>query len=393
MSTKGRYARLVVAVLAATGLVAAMAAPASAGSWRQFHKDATHRGFSAEEHTLGVSNVGSIQLRWSADIGGEARLSNPVIANGRVFIGAFVRSTEAGVFSAISALDQATGRLLWRQEVLGYVDTPALWNGRLFVLTSEGILTAFRAWDGRVLWTETTTGNTLASPVIADGVLYVVEYSGLLALDPATGAVLWSRGAPATRSTPSVVGGRIYIIGSDNLGNWHGPVVVALDQATGARLWTRQIDQVQLSSPAVYGNRLYIGTQNDDGLWSLFGRRGVVAWHVGRGRTFDNTPAVDGERVYVGDYISDRVIAYDAVTGALIWASPHGGSQGSVIVANGVVWSAGPDGNLYGLDAATGATLVSRGYGESGYATPTIVDGVVYVASDSGTLMAFGLPA
>ena len=49
-------------------------------------------------------------------------------------------------------------------------------------------------------------------------------------------------------------------------------------------------------------------------------------------------------------------------------------------------------GTLYGIDVATGTVLVTKDLGDYSTSTPAIVDGVVYVGSDSGALMAFGLP-
>ena len=66
----------------------------------------------------------------------------------------------------------------------------------------------------------TTTGGT--SPVLANGVLYYTGGSGVLALDPASGATLWSDASmgTASASTPTsfhkqsliVVNGRLYVI-------------------------------------------------------------------------------------------------------------------------------------------------------------------------------------
>ena len=104
--------------------------------------------------------------------------------------------------------------------------------------------------------------------------------------------------------------------------------------------------------------------------------------------------------MYVADYPANRVVAYDAVTGAFLWASHGGGSIGSVSVAeNGVVWSGAADFKLYGIEAETGDVLVTvdLDFTES---SPAIVDGVVYIGQsltpggdDAGALHAFGLPS
>jgi outer membrane protein assembly factor BamB len=66
-----------------------------------------------------------------------------------------------------------------------------------------------------------------------------------------------------------------------------------------------------------------------------------------------------------------------------------GGS--SATVASGVVYVGSYDGNLYALNAATGAKLWSYHTGNQVFASPTVVNGVVYVGSGDGNMYAFGL--
>ena len=339
----------------------------SIGIWRT-------AGSAPTKPTLGVGNAADLELKWSADTGGAVMLSGPSIANGRVFVASY---------GGLSAFDQASGDPIWHRAIEGFVESsPAVVNGRVFILTNDGAAQAYRSWDGKPLWS-TQTGGAIAGPVVRDGIVFVGGSAQVFALNAATGATVWSAEAPFMRSPPSVVGARVYVAGDNR--------VAAFDAATGARIWIKRISSVQISSPVVSGNRIYVGT-SDDGVYCLFAGRGAIAWHVGLGRLMDNSPSVDGARMYVGDYGTNRIVAYDRVTGAFLWASHGGGSQGSVSVANGVAWAAGFDGTLYGIDVATGTVLVTKDLGDYSTSTPAIVDGVVYVGSDSGALMAFGLP-
>jgi outer membrane protein assembly factor BamB len=97
--------------------------------------------------------------------------------------------------------------------------------------------------------------------------------------------------------------------------------------------------------------------------------------------------------LYVGSG-DDHVYALDAATGDMLWRVATGGFRRfptAPAVANGVVyfgvWSAG---GLYALDAATGAQLLRFAHVKTVGAAP-VDDGVVYVASDSGTLWALDL--
>jgi outer membrane protein assembly factor BamB len=67
-------------------------------------------------------------------------------------------------------------------------------------------------------------------------------------------------------------------------------------------------------------------------------------------------------------------------TGDLVWSSPA--------VVDGVVFVGSDDGNVYALDAASGARLWQRRTGGGIWSSPAVVDGVVFVGSDDGDLYA-----
>jgi eukaryotic-like serine/threonine-protein kinase len=110
----------------------------------------------------------------------------------------------------------------------------------------------------------------------------------------------------------------------------------------------------------------------------------------------DNTPVVENGVVYTGSG-KGNVYAINAKTGAMLWSQNVGGVTSSPAVADGVVYvSAGssPGGTLYALNAATGDQLWSYALGSNvqSIPPPTVVDGVVYLAltvnSDDGQLFA-----
>lgn len=102
-----------------------------------------------------------------------------------------------------------------------------------------------------------------------------------------------------------------------------------------------------------------------------------------------SSPAVANGVVYVGS-IDGNVYALNARTGALVWQYPTGGYiQSSPAVANGVVYVGSEDGNLYALNASTGALLWQDFAG--GSSSPAVANGLLYFASDFGNLYVFGL--
>jgi outer membrane protein assembly factor BamB len=52
------------------------------------------------------------------------------------------------------------------------------YEGKLYLVSDNGIVTCLRAKDGRVIWRERLGGNFSASPLIAGGRLYVASEEG-----------------------------------------------------------------------------------------------------------------------------------------------------------------------------------------------------------------------
>ena len=82
----------------------------------------------------------------------------------------------------------------------------------------------------------------LASPVIYNGVMYVINGKWTFALDVATGKQIWrtpvtleagARGAPITRGAPVIYNGKLFRVTMD----CH---LLALDMKTGAEIWNQK---------------------------------------------------------------------------------------------------------------------------------------------------------
>jgi outer membrane protein assembly factor BamB len=113
----------------------------------------------------------------------------PAVSKSTVYVGANVTMTE----STLYALRLSDGKRLWSAPLGWEMDTtPAVAGDTVIAATIDDGLLAFDARDGAVRW-NATRGEFWASPIIADGVAYIVEDVGTLrALRASTGAVLWS---------------------------------------------------------------------------------------------------------------------------------------------------------------------------------------------------------
>jgi polyvinyl alcohol dehydrogenase (cytochrome) len=258
-----------------------------------------------------------------------------------------------------------------------------------------------------------------ASPVIADGVVYVGAWNGVMyALDAATGALRWEHATvPSSGATfgPIVSSAAVAEVrdGPDRrkvVLFGAGPRVYALDAATGAEVWVADLgsgvpdDPTEVeSSPAVWNGTVYVGMDvhnqpgsrtggNRGGLIALDARTGDVRWRhhpelavdapaAGCGGVW-GSPVVDAvaARVYFGtancpaveedaSLPMEEVIALDARTGRALWTfRPHqppdedqdfGATPNLFVDADGraILGAANKDGAYYALDPATGTLL------------------------------------
>jgi outer membrane protein assembly factor BamB len=218
------------------------------------------------------------------------------------------------------------------------------------------------------------------------------------------------------RSTPVVLGGRVFATGRGGEGPTRRELIAAFDAETGRKLWEREIPTAQTTvpynragwaSPAGDAETGYVYVQGVAGPLICFDRDGNVVWEYdlkdefGRysgygGRT--HTPLVDGDLLIVnvinaswGRYgpPRHRYFAFDKRTGAVVWISQPGGEVHDLNTAsNGMVGVVGgrrlyvtgnADGNLYALDAATGEKIWTFQFSKRAInSTPLLVGDTVY---------------
>jgi polyvinyl alcohol dehydrogenase (cytochrome) len=140
--------------------------------------------------------------------------------------------------------------------------------------------------------------------------------------------------------------------------------------------------------------------------WALNPDNGNVIWStpVGPGSSLGGIEwgtATDGKRIYVAiadkDHLAYTLVpsgqqitwgswsALDVPTGKILWQIPDPTvgtiDTGSVSVANGVMYAGSYSGQMYALNAETGAILWNFASGGSVIDGPSIVDGVLYWGS------------
>ena len=188
----------------------------------------------------------------------------------------------------VSAWNATTGADVWQFQTAAAgapadVDSsPVVYDGKVYFSASNwniyavDALTGQKVWDAAHApnWDGTFTDDGIASPVIADGILYIAGGNGLYSFDANTGAQLHHFiGSSGLESVPSVSNGIVYIGTSADLDN----VFYALDAKTLDPVWLNVTpDNAKMySSPAVANGVVYVGTSGQ-GLFAVGTNGGTV---------------------------------------------------------------------------------------------------------------------
>ena len=162
------------------------------------------------------------RTKWVADVWGRVR-STPAVHGERLYVG-----TDRGT---LYALDRRSGARRWSTQAVragdGFVRcAPAIAEGRVYVslgLTTtpmDGKVKAFRADDGRHVWTGEMADYSTSSPAYVNGMVFAGSFDHrLYAFDADTGREVWTSGwayqggffRRGISGSPAIAGGRIFI--------------------------------------------------------------------------------------------------------------------------------------------------------------------------------------
>lgn len=292
---------------------------------------------------------------------------------------------------------------------------PVVADGRIFVMDSKSTVSAV-SLNGEKLWSVNITpdrdresdagGGGLA---YGDGKLIVTSGFGTLrALDPASGAQIWSQDLnAATTGTPSVSRGLVYVVGGDN-------VAWAVNSDTGRVVWQLDgspgIGRVSGGPAPAVGDDLVVFAFGSGELQAAFRKGGARRWDAtvaGQRRGIAATtvsditgdPVIAGNTIYAGSF-SGRIVALNADSGARLWTAKDG-ALGPVWPAGGSVFAVTDRNELVRLDAQTGTRIWGtrlpfftrevrrRSVEIVAHYGPVIAGGRVLVGSNDGVVRSF----
>ncbi|GAB3034277.1 right-handed parallel beta-helix repeat-containing protein [Natronobiforma cellulositropha] len=357
--------------------------------------------------TESISSDGSpaLDALWEVPISGEndgVGRTSPTVVDGTVYIG----SANGTVY----AFDADSGAEEWRVDVnpgstWGVADSPSVVDGTVFAASQDGYVVALEAETGAEIWRQDLSpnpnyGGNIRATTVADGLVFVHNGDNdLYALHAATGSVKWvyddrpdNDGTQAV--APTVHDGTVYVALRGML--------VAIDVETGDVEWETFLSNLLSSSPTVVDDTLYIGSgageQQDPepggdptmiyngAIHAFDASTGEERWEFDTGVVSATPTVADGILYVTGRQETNGTYAMNAADGSILWTNEDVRGVSSPTIADGVLYVGSSDGNLYALEADTGAELDSAETIGQVRSSPTVADGVVYVAADAAPL-------
>jgi outer membrane protein assembly factor BamB len=259
----------------------------------------------------------------------------------------------------MTAFDARTGRELWRNGYAapytpgspaaahgaGPKATPAFHDGRLFTLGISGIVAAFDASTGKILWrtaapSEPPFFGAASSPVVEGTVVMTNpgNYGPLTAFDRHSGEVKWTAGDDGFFASPLVatLGGTRQAITVTQSS------VIGISVADGSVLWRYPWAGGEGGTmPVLFGDTVIVGALKA-GVTAFTPRKREGKWTVEAGWTTMDLSLYISNPVVVGDALfglsrrdSGQFFALDAKTGKVLWLGPPREAANSAVVKAG----------------------------------------------------------
>ncbi|MFP6855249.1 MAG: PQQ-binding-like beta-propeller repeat protein, partial [Opitutales bacterium] len=237
---------------------------------------------------------------WSVQVG--AGYGTPLVAKGQVW-----QHARQGEEEVVWCMELATGKVKWSQrypapfKIGGGADRhgkgpkscPVYADGRVFVMSITGTLSAWDAATGKFLW-KSSIGKRFKSPhphwgsstsPIVDGDRVIAHFgnddTGVLAAhDAKTGKVVWTQGKDGTcYSSPLLVTHQ----GIRQIIEWNHRVLAGIESKTGQLLWEypfpHKTHNQNMPTPAFHDGQVLLGGENrglhgfspklKDGKWTI----------------------------------------------------------------------------------------------------------------------------
>lgn len=272
--------------------------------------------------------------------------SNAAYDGGKVFVG----STTGFTGAMVQAYDAASGTRLWSANLpyqWSFNAMPTARNGRVYLTESGGGTTtyAFDGTTGALLWTQLTDAGSYGGAAVTDYGVYVAGPQENYVFNPVTGQLLWSYllgGDGGGGALPVVTEGWAFM--PDGFGTYNGHI---LNPLSGALLGSYVAD----CPPAVTSTTGYFLQQGT--LRGVKLSNSQILWSFAGDGALTTSPIVVNNTVFIGSS-NGNLYGLDATTGAQVWTKSLGAA-----IPGGATWGRGLP--FSGLNAGNGLLMVPAG--------------------------------
>jgi outer membrane protein assembly factor BamB len=361
MVTVRRLVVVVVVVLAGCAAIsAAQRAPTDYPQWRGRNRDGAASAFI--EPRLWPD---TLTRRWKVDVG--EGYATPLVVGARVYVFARREGSEA-----LIALDASTGKEQWRTSYLapytpgrpaaahgaGPKATPLFHEGKLFTLGVSGIVAAFDAASGALLWrteapTEAPYFGAASSAAGDDGVIVVNpgNYGSLTGFDSRTGAVKWTAGSGGSFASPLIT----TLDGVRQVVSTTPKSVIGVSVKDGALLWEHPWSGggVGGPTPVLYGDTIIVSGLNQGVAAFRPAKRGqtwqtTAVWETKDVSMYVSNPVVIGDTLFgLSHRASGQFFALDARSGEVLWlGAPREAANTAIVKAGDLLFLLNDDAEL-----------------------------------------------
>lgn len=339
--------------------IPAQQAPRDYTQWRGQQRDGSASAFSEPK-----SWPDTLTRRWKVEVG--EGYATPLVVGNTVYV--FTRRDDN---EGITALDADTGTQRWHTSYAasfaptksaavhgaGPKATPLFHEGKLFTLGINGIVAAFEATAGTLMWrtpapAEHPFFSAASSPVGDKGVVIVHpgNYGPLTVFDTNTGDVKWTAGDGGFFASPILVdlGGTRQVVSATQNG------VIGVSVADGRLLWRFPWSGSNgATTPVLTGDTVIVSSSNlgvaafkptmRDGKWVA-----DAVWETKDVWMYVSNAVVIGDTVFgLSQKASGQFFALDARTGKTLWLGPPREAANSAVVkANDLLFFLNDDAEL-----------------------------------------------
>jgi outer membrane protein assembly factor BamB len=340
--------------------------------------------------------------RWKVKVG--EGYATPIVVGKTVY--SFTRS---GANEVMMALNAATGQILWKtaysapykiadvavKRGAGPKATPLFHNGKLYTIGVTGIVSAFNATTGKLVWQKTAPSEHpylgMGGSPIGDKDLVIVpldSYGPLIAFDASTGNVKWTANGDSAWVSSIIVelGGARQVVSMTT------KTILGVSAADGALLWQHPWESMATAgvvTPIACGETIIVGNQrmglkairpiNRDGKWVT-----DIVWETKEVSIFLSNPVLISDTLFgLSERASGRFFALDAKTGKVLWLDqPRGVTNTAVVKAGDLLFFLSDDAELFVVRSSqTGFELLKRYTiaDSATWAQPAISDNRVFI--------------